>query len=180
MVNAIQKEQFQHIVSTVEDQARERPPVTEREATRLTEIRRVAKQGLRIAEIEIKHKGLPEKAVPSATDYEAVHHETCVYEEDVEAELALRRTFEPFIKKGKSLLPFAGNALGGGGLLAMVLGLLRGNRKLKRSAIKKTVALGQAFKVLGENVEKDKLSKELEGTEAQEEYRERRNGGTRA
>lgn len=177
MPNAIQKEQFAHIVSAVNLQARERPPVTEREAVRLTEIRRVATQGLRIGEIKIKHKGLPEKAIPPATDYESVHHETCVYEEDVEAELALRKVFEPFVQKAKSLAPLVGQSIGGGGLLTIILGLLNGRSKLKRSEHRKTLALGQMFKVAAENVKKTKLAEALEGTEAQDEYRESQKAG---
>ncbi len=178
MPNAVQEAQFAYVVTAITEQARERPPVTLPEAERLTAILRVATQGQALAKVKLKLSGNPDKSVPAATDYEAVHHVTRVFEEEVEAELDWRKRLEPFIPKPGGMA--VTDILGGGGILALatgVLGLLRGRKNLQRSVTRKTLALAQMFEVAGKNIEKPKLAEALDGTEAQVEFRAQRGEG---
>ena len=164
MPNAIMHEQFSIIKENVEEQARERPPETEREAARLTEIRRMSTQGTELARISLKLSGKPDRPVPSPRDYAAVHHETKTFEEDVDADMFWKDAIKPFIPKAGH-----GLALGGGGVFAIGMSLLKmftDNRKMKR----KDKALGAMFAFAEAHSDKSTRERELALPEVQAEY----------
>lgn len=183
MKASIQAGQARFIQESTCAQVAARPPETMEEAERLTAIVRVAQQSERLSRIEIRHKGSPNREVPAPTDYEAIHHETMVYEEAVDAELAWKDAIKPFLPSGNGKLMGIANGGGVGVLVTALVGLWTRSRKQKKvtgeSIKKKDMALAQMFEVAAKVIPKDRLKKELDGTEAQAEYRACRdkNGG---
>jgi len=164
MPNAIQQKQFAFISESMEEHARERPPATPTEAKRIENVINVARQGLKIASIELKLHGKPARAVPEATDFIEVHHETMRFEEEVEEDLAWKGLVEPF-------LPQSGNALalGSGGVFTIGMALLKmftDRRKMKQ----KDRALGQMFAFAEAHSDVETRERELGSTDVQAEY----------
>lgn len=129
MPNAIEHAQFAWIAEAAEEQARERPPTSEREAKRLTEIKSVALDGVEMAKLDLKRSRHPSRPVPRPTDHAAVRFETERYAEDIESEAAWRGLLQPFTSGwgfGTT------DAVGGGtfGILSVVVAALA--RKLRR------------------------------------------------
>jgi hypothetical protein len=164
MPNAIEHKQFAYIREAVDEQARERPPETEREAKRLTDIATVASQGVELTRIELKLFRPPVVDVPDARDYVAVYHATKVFEEEVDADNQWKGLIEPFLPNSG-----LGNVIGGGGALAIGMSLLKiflDRKKMQR----KDKALGAMFAFTGAHVDKGTIKKELSIPEVQAEY----------
>ncbi|KKL17950.1 hypothetical protein LCGC14_2480410 [marine sediment metagenome] len=173
MPNAVERAQFAWIAGAVQEQARERPPSTEREAERLTEIKLVALDGVELAKLDLKRSGHPNRPVPRPTDHAAVRFETERYAEDVEAEAAWRGLLEPFTS-GWGL--GATDAVGGGafGVLGVVVTALL--RKLRR----KDRALDEYDEGVRRAIPEADRKKIKLGPDGEREHEERKNRRLRA
>jgi len=164
MPNAIENAQFSYIKEAVDEQARERPPETEREAKRLTDMVTVASQGVELTRVELKLFGPTDVDVPDARDFSAIYHATKVFEEEVNAENRWKGMVAPFLQKAG-----LGNVIGGGGALTIGMSLLKiflDKKKLQR----KDNVLGKMFEFAGAHADKDTLKRELSDPEIQAEY----------
>jgi len=164
MPNAVQRAQFVFIQETVVEQVRENPPTTATEAKRWTNIANVAKQGVELAEIELRLHGTPDGEVPNPLNHSAVHHVIRTFEEEVETDLFFKGIVEPF-------LPKAGNglALGGGGVVAIGMTLLKMFTD-KREMRRKDSALGKMFAFAEAHTDAETRQRELGSSDVQAEY----------